>query len=159
MTEKKIATSMEILIKVADFESVRITKYGEAKIEYDSDEDRIRQEDKLQEETTEDMLRSLKELPNKFGKTPEKLIIDMGERISKKIPAWLEEGADPNIANVAKKDHEKLDAKAAVENERRQEKDVANAKAIAETLGETEEKPQEKVPENDENLFDDEDLF
>ena len=46
--EKKIATSVEVLIQPVRFESIRITKYSEAKIEYSSEEERIKQEDALQ---------------------------------------------------------------------------------------------------------------
>lgn len=186
--EKKIATSVEVLIKVAEFESIRLTKYGESKIEYDSSEDMIKKEDRLNAEVVADLVRSVKNLPEQFPKAVGK-VEGFGDKINKKIPEWLENGTEPNIANVAKKDHERSDVKAEAESEERKRREVDADAELDNLLGDygeqtvekqedkivDEEKPEEKEEEKseekeenkgkdtveslDDELFDDEDLF
>lgn len=119
--EKKIATSLEVLIKVAQYESIRLTKYGEAKIEYDSPEERIEKEERLSDEVLLDMITTMKTLPEKLGKNTN-AVVEIQEKIIKRIPEWLEKGPEPNIADTAKKSCEKSEAEAHAENERRKEK-------------------------------------
>ena len=119
--EKKIATSVEVLIKVADFESIRLTKYGESKIEYDSPEEMMTKEDQLNDEVVSDLVRTMRALPSKLGKKTN-AVVEIEEKIKTKIPEWLKNGPEPNIANVAQKDAEKSEAKAHAENKVRKQK-------------------------------------
>lgn len=118
--DKKIATSLEVLIKVAQYESIRLTKYGETKIEYSSKEEMIQKENQLQAEVMDDLLRSMRALPNQIGKSAN-AVVEIEEKIQKRIPEWLEKGAEPNIADTAKKSAEKSEAIAHDENEQRKE--------------------------------------
>ena len=111
MEEKKIATSVDILINVGSYEHIQITKYAEKKITYSSPEDMIKQEDLLTEELTNDIIRTMRALPNKLGKkTSANTAIE--EKISKKIPEWMQNNIEPNIANNAKTQHDKNKANA-----------------------------------------------
>jgi len=102
MKEKKIATGIDILVNVDRYEHIQISKYGEAKIEYSSDQERKDLEDQLTSETLEDGYRSLKIVTNILkGKTVEPCQAIV-EKIIKKIPMWLEDGPEPNIANLPK---------------------------------------------------------
>jgi len=123
--EKKIATSVESLIKVAQYESIRITKYGEARIEYNSLEEMQNKEDDLSNEVIADLERCLRKLPEKFAKASETIVEDFGDKIYNKIPEWLKDGPEPNIANRAKSSHESSDAKA--DDEQKERVEVTNS--------------------------------
>jgi len=116
MEEKKIATSVDILINVGSYEHIQITKYAEKKITYSSPEDMIKQEDLLTEELTNDIIRTMRAMPNKLGKkTSANTAIE--EKIAKKVPEWLQNNIEPNIANNAKTQHDKNKASASVKVE------------------------------------------
>jgi len=119
--EKKIATSVEVLIKVAQYESIRLTKYGEAKIEFDSSEERIEKEERLSDEVILDLVTTMRALPEKLGKQPN-AVMEIEEAIQNRIPEWLDNGPVPNIADDAKKSCEKSEGIAHAENEVRKEK-------------------------------------
>ena len=136
--EKKIATSLEILIKVAQFESIRLTKYGEAKIEYDSIEERIAKEKELNDEVVFDMIASMRALPDQLGKYTNS-VVEIEEKIRKRIPKWLEEGAEPNISNTSKKSCEKSEFESYAENEERKKKISPSLKAEEKTNSTTTE--------------------
>lgn len=172
MEEKKIATSVDLLINVDRFEHLQITKYSEKKITYESQEEMIQKEDQLTDELVKDMIRTMRSMPNKLSKvSTEKLekittsITAIEDKISKKIPAWLEEGIEPNIANKAKENAVKAVATSHAKSEEAKANDDDRKKEtedFLESVYKTEEKP--KVEEKDdivldENLFDDEDLF
>ena len=57
--EKKIATSVDILINTDRFEHLQITKYAESKITYDTQEEMIQKEDQLTRDLLSDMHRTL----------------------------------------------------------------------------------------------------
>jgi len=186
--EKKIATSVEVLIKVAQFESIRITKYGESKIEYSSDEEMSQQEDKLNDDVIADLVRSMRSLPAKLGKKTNS-VVEIEEKIQKRIPEWLENNPEPNLANRAIKSHEKSEFEAHKENEDRKAKSESTNTTITETaadiedlfgdgpVGDKVDSTQEEKPINsedtkktteenekaegqkDDNFLDDEDLF
>ena len=109
--EKKTATSIEVLIKVAQYESILLSKYSEAKIEYESEEERVEKEDQLNDEVVADLIRTMRSLPDKLGKKTN-AVAEIEEKIQKRIPEWLENNPEPNIANVTKRSHERADAKA-----------------------------------------------
>jgi len=140
--EKKIATSVEVLIKVAQYESIRVTKYGESKIEYDSPDEMVKKENELNDQVIDDLIRSLKGVPEKFPKSSN-CVVDIGEKIEKKIPEWLENGAEPNISNGAKKAHEKSDGKTHVKVEKVEEKKNEENEELNDLFGDTEEKKEE----------------
>lgn len=157
MNEKKIATAIDILINVDRFEHIQITKYGEAEINYASEEERKQKEDQLTAETIDDAKRSLdiivKNLQNK-GAQPVEAI---KEKIVNKMPSWLEKGAEPNIANLAEKNFEKNKANAEADNEKATKDKAEASQEISEIL---EEKPEKKdKPEGTEKKPEDADIF
>lgn len=166
--EKKIATSVEVLIKVAQYESIRVTKYGEAKIEYDSPEEMRDKEDELSAEVIDDLDRCVRKLPEKFSKASETIVEDFGGRIEKVIPKWLEDGPEPNIANVAKKSHESSNFKADVEEQEREATTRSTVTEMEELFGpdpdpapedEKKEEPSEKTEVTKIEDEDEDDLF
>ena len=83
--QKKIATSIDVLINVDRFEHVQVTKYSEKQIEYRDEAERQQEEDKLTIEVTEDLVRSLSIMSEAIGgKTiePTKAIV---EKMRKKM--------------------------------------------------------------------------
>jgi len=179
MEEKKVSTSIEILIRVADFESIRIAKYAEKKIIYESEEERIKKEDAADAELVGDIVRCMRGLPDKLGKKTIIPVAAIEDKIVKKIPEWL---ANNPIPNLAKDAAEKGDMEASNKVEDKKEKERRHNGEI-EGLFDTSthvsthvsiplvpepEKPVEKVPEkppekkidlNDDDLFNDEELF
>jgi len=150
--EKRIATSVDVLINVAKFEHIQITKYGERKITYDTQEEMIEKEDELTGELIEDILRTMKKIPEKLGKTTN-AVVEIEEKIKKALPQWLNEGEEPNIAdgiaNLAKKTHNKNVAK------QKDEQEQANGKANADIDAVLEENVSEEdiFGTKEENLF------
>ena len=180
MEEKKIATSVDILINVDRFEHLQITKYSEKKITYSTQEEMIQKEDQLTNELMQDVIRTMRSTPSAFkAMTAEKLekiettTKAMEDKISKKIPSWLEEGGIPNIANAAQANATKAVAEAhAKQEDLKQDAKVQKAASEADTeafLNGTPEVVAPKVEPKpvvnndldlDEDLFaDDEDLF
>jgi hypothetical protein len=159
MEEKKIATSVDVLINVGAYEHLQITKYAEKKITYDSQEEMIRKEDQLTDELVKDIIRTMRSMPDKLGKKTT-AVASIEDKISKKIPAWLEDGVEPNIANTAQKVAIKSVADASAKVETAKEKEAvktAETKSFLKTelVSPT---PVEKTEEKEEELFDD-DLF
>lgn len=169
MEEKKIATAIDVLINVDRFEHIQVTKYSEKKITYESNEEMIRKEDELTAELVSDIVRTMRALPNQLGKKTE-AVAKIENKIQKRIPEWLENGADPNIANGARRQHEKSVAEANAKSEDKREKakevevetDALFAdKSQDDVVTKVEENPVENVGEDigeDEDLFG-EDLF
>jgi len=172
MMEKKIATSVDVLINVAQWEHLQITKYAEKKITYENEEDMVKQEDQLTDELVKDIIRTMRSLPDKLGKKTN-AVASIEEKIQKKIPTWLEEGAEPNIANTAKVNADKAVAKANAEAEQKKVKEEtlkSVAQADTDALFSEPEKASSEQPKDsdkddngrdldDSDLFDDEDLF
>lgn len=101
MTEqKKIATSVEIMIHVGQFEHIKINKYAEKNIEYSSKEDMTKQEDVLTDDLISDIIRTMRLIPGKLGKKTN-AVAEVEERIEKRIPEWLNSNNEPNIAKKA----------------------------------------------------------
>jgi len=169
--EKKIATSVDILVNIDRFEHLQVTKYAETKITYENEEEMIQKEDELTNQLINDVLRTIRVIPGKMGQNPllgQKMdaVTKIEEKISKKMPAWLEEGGVPNI-NTAKK---KYQAAVASDYSKKEEnivnKTINDASTDDFLSGKTEkvekvEKVEKKVEEKDsnDNFFDDEDLF
>jgi len=118
MEEKKIATSVDVLINVGQFEHLQITKYAEKKITYENENEMIQKEDKLTDELIQDIIRTMRSMPDKLGKKTN-AVVNIEEKIKKKIPTWLEEGSEPNIANLAKNNSEKSMAEASIKLEQK----------------------------------------
>lgn len=182
MEEKKIATSVDILINIDRFEHLQVTKYAEKKITYESQEEMIRKEDQLTDELVQDVIRTINAIPAKFSSSPTPLSPEkvdkiaatsnaIQDKISKKIPTWLTEGSDPNIANTASKISVKNGTEAyAKKEDDKAEKESIKSASMAETElflnGGSDEKPDEKPKEvekpkakldMDDDLFSDED--
>ena len=162
MQEKKIATSVDILVNVGQYEHIQITKYAEKKITYDSSEEMVKKEDELTDELVSDVIRSMRSLPDKLGKKTN-AVAAIEERIQKKIPAWLENGSEPNIANKAKEKYDGNVAKASAEVEaKKQKEDVKRVETegflgskTPEKANKTTEKEKSKEVSLDDDLFGD----
>lgn len=171
MEEKKIATSVDILINIDRFEHFQITKYSEKKITYESQEEMVQKEDQLTNELLSDIRRSLKLFCDNLGSISKEInqkmeaVSKIEDKIGKKMPTWLEEGSDPNIANKAKENSVKAVAEAHVKLEDFKAKEKANKAETADFLEgkqKIDESPKSEDKSNslDEDLFtDDEDLF
>lgn len=168
MEEKKIATSVEVLIRVADFESIRIAKYGEKKITYESPEEMVKKENELNAELVDDLVRNMRSLPEKLGKKSASPVTAIEDKIVRKIPEWLANNPVPNLAKDAS---EKGDRKSSNNTEAKKEKEDRGNNEIANLVEPSapepvklEEKPVEKPLEKPldlsaDDLFNDEDLF
>jgi hypothetical protein len=149
MEEKKIATSVDLLINVGQFEHIQITKYAEKKISYDSQEDMIKQEDELTSDLVNDVIRTMRTLPEKLGKKTN-AVSAIEEKIQKKIPAWLDSNEVPNIANGAQKQYDKNIAKASAQVENAKANQQEAQKDIDDLLGgEEASKPIQAVEEKE----------
>jgi len=180
MEQKKIATAVDIMIKTASYEYVHITKYSEKSIAYGNKEDMVTLEDEHSKELVNDIVRTLRAIPDQLGKST--LVVvneDAEEKIKKRIPEWLENGPEPNIANTAKINHEetvtKINAEANDKKERSKEEDSIvedlfddkDSKEVKEDISKTEESKSEEpktTPKTDDFGTDDlsdigEDLF
>jgi len=131
--EKKIGTSVDLLINVARFEHVRVTKYSEQIIEYENEDEMKQKEDQLDKDLISNVVRSLTALPSSIGlnKSRTEAVEAINDTVAKSIPEWMGK-PEPNIA-----------------------KDV-HSKAIAEEQAEKVEKTESKEKENEElsNLLD-----
>ncbi len=163
--EKKIATSVDLLINIDRFEHLQVTKYAETKITYENDQEMIEKEDKLTNELINDVIRTLRSMPNKMGQSiipPQKMeaVAKMEDKIGKKMPSWLVDGEVANIANTAKKNYQTAVANNYVKTEDNNASKKANAESTDDFLSSKPEpvKAKVKVEEKD-NFFDDEDLF
>jgi len=106
MQEKKIATSVDLLINVGQYEHIQITKYAETKIEYNSKEDMVAKEDQLTTELVDDIIRTMRGIPERLGKKTT-AVSAIEERIQKKIPEWLNNSTEaPNLARKKFEDNQ-----------------------------------------------------
>ena len=155
MEQKKIATSVDVLINVGAYEHIQITKYAEKSISYSSQEEMLKKEDELTNELVADVIRTMRSMPEKLGKKTT-AHTEIESKIAKKVPEWLNGNVEPNIANQAKTNFNANIAKANVDIEAKKAKAVESAKVIeAPKVAET-----PKVENlSDESLFNDEDLF
>ena len=101
MSKRKISECINIRINVGNYQHIELTKYAEEGIEFSSDSDRIEKEDGLRDDLVASIMRSMKAIPERLGKGIDQAI-EVEEAIQKAIPAWLENGPVPNIANGAK---------------------------------------------------------
>jgi len=172
MEEKKIATSVDILINVDRFEHLQITKYAEKKITYETQEEMIQKEDRLTNELVSDIRRSLKLSYESFSGVSKEIaqkmesVAKIEEKIGKKMPTWLEEGVEPNIANMAQKNANKAIEEAYAKNKDDKEKKEENKAETENFLEGKQEEPKEEPKKEtkketiDDDLFgDEEDLF
>lgn len=123
MAQKKIATGVKVLIKVADFESIEIAKYSETTIDFDSQEDMVAKEEEHNADIVNDLIRSMRELPDRLGKKTT-AVQDIEQKIEGAIPRWLEENPIPNLAentDLAKSMKAKSDGKAIAKDSGRTE--------------------------------------
>ena len=166
MDEKKIATSIDVLINVGNYEHIQITKYSEKKITYETPEEMVKKEDEFTSELTSDIIRTMRGLPERLGKKTDAVVV-IEEKIQKKIPEWL---ANNPVPNLAKDKFESTQAKVSNEVSTKKEKEnMANNEAdkLVESSKSTEtnkpiDLPKEQIKAVDlgsDDLFGDEDLF
>ena len=153
MEQKKIATSVDVLINVGAYEHIQITKYAERSISYGSKEEMLEQEDALTNEVVADLIRSMRSMPEKLGKKTT-ANIEIESKIAKKIPEWLNGNVEPNIANNAKTQYDNNKAKASADIEAKKEKENI---AIETSVAKNNNSPNPIKASDD--IFNDEDLF
>jgi hypothetical protein len=102
MSKRKIAGCVNVRIRTGDFQHIEVVKYAEEEIEYTSVEELKSKEDSLHDDLVDCCLRGLKSTAEKLGKGKAEAI-EVEEKLSKAIPAWLANEPVPNIANGAKK--------------------------------------------------------
>ena len=160
MEQKKIATSVDVLINVGAYEHIQITKYAEKSISYNSKEEMLQKEDELTNELVADVVRTMRSMPEKLGKKTT-ANIEIESKIAKKVPEWLNGNVEPNIANQAKTSFNANVAKANANIEAKKEKAAESIKVVeAPKVVETKaEEAPKSTNMSDENLFNDEDLF
>jgi len=143
MEQKKIATSVDIMIKVANFEYIHVTKYSEKNISYENKDEMVSKEDELSKELVNDVVRTIRGIPEQLGKG-RSAVTEIEEKIKTRLPEWLGSDPEPNIANNP----------SSVANAAK----INNDKAEAEIEAKSEEKKLSEKRESDivENLFDDE---
>ena len=100
MSKRKIAACHNVRIVVAKYEHIDSTFYAEEEIEYESEEERIEKESKLNNDVVDFLIKSMRELPERLGKKTE-AVQQVEQSIKKAIPEWLENDPVPNIANIA----------------------------------------------------------
>ena len=102
MSKKRIISeSINIRINVGNFQHIEIIKQAQEEISYESEEDRIAQEEALTSDLVTSIVRSMRSVPEKLGKGVANAQ-EVEESIAKAIPAWLNEKV-PNIADNPKK--------------------------------------------------------
>jgi len=123
MQEKRIAETLTIRISLGPqtYEHIELTKYAEKKITYETQEEMIKAEDELTDELLVDMIRSMRRIPERLGKSGV-TTVEVEERISKRIPKWLEENPVPNIAGTAEVKHQQAVDRQTSEEARVEEK-------------------------------------
>lgn len=123
MSKKRIISeSVNIRINVGNYQHIEITKQAQEEIEYDSEEQRLKLEEALQNDLISGIISSMKKIPEKLGKGVAS-VQEVEQAISKAIPEWLDKGPVPNIANEPKKNSDK------VALEQKANKDQAKEKA------------------------------
>lgn len=153
MQEKKIATSVDLLINVGQYEHLQITKYAETKIEYESKEEMVKKEDQLTDELVADVIRTMRGLPEKLGKKTE-AVSAIEEKIIKKIPGWLENNPIPNMAE---KKFEDAQGKESARVEAKKETMKEASIDVENLLGEDSIKSNKEETNTEEDLFGEED--
>lgn len=150
MEQKKIATSVDIMIKTASYEYIHVTKYAEKNITYDSKEEMVLKEDGLSKELVNDVVRTLRGIPDQLGQGKTE-IVEAEEKIKTRIPEWLGSDPEPNIANIAnpvssanmaKKNNDKSEAEIKAKEEEKLEKSNRES-SIVEDLFDEKDSPSE----------------
>ena len=123
MEEKRIAETLTIRISLGahTYEHIELTKYAEKKITYETPEEMVKKEDELTDEILVNMIRSMRRIPERLGKSGVQTV-EVEERISKRIPKWLEENLVPNIAGTAEVKHKQAIDRQASEEARVEQK-------------------------------------
>jgi leucyl aminopeptidase len=152
MEQKKIATSVDIMIKTAPYEYIHVTKYSEKNISYENKIEMTSKEDELSKELVSDVVRTLRGIPEQLGKGKVE-IATAEEKIKTRIPEWLESDPEPNIlnspssiANTAKKNNEKAESEIQSKSEKKSEI-IAEEIAIVKDLF---DEPENKVKSSEE---------
>jgi hypothetical protein len=107
MSKRKISECINVRIAVGNYQHIEITKYAEEEIEFSSTKERVEKEDALRADVVENLIRSMKAIPERLGKGIENAI-EVEEAIKKKIPEWLANDPIPNVANGALKINDKV---------------------------------------------------
>ena len=150
MFEKKVATAVDILVNVDRYEHVKITKYCEAKIEYETEEERIQKEDQITLECISDLIRGQDIISKTIGSKVVAPCEAIKGKIAKKLPTWMSEGPEPNIANAALENHNESVARNDAKIEEAKEQIVEDSVEMESLL----EEPQIETKENQESAED-----
>lgn len=149
MEQKKIATAVDIMIKTASYEYVHITKYSEKNISYDNKDEMVAKEDEHSKDTVEDIIRTIRAIPEQMKKSTLSVVNDEAEKkIQKRIPEWLEVGPEPNIAssiaNTAKKNDTSVRAEIETKEKEKLESKKSEGAIVEDLFEKKEDKKEEK---------------
>jgi len=149
--KRKISGCVNCRIRAGDYQHIEVVKYAEEEIEYSSKDDLKAQEDALNDDLIDCMLRSLTKTAERLGQGKAQAI-EVEETLSTAIPEWLANDPVPNIANGAKK------VLNTIADKQKSEKDKALATEKAVLLDEEDsalvkEEVKEEVKEDDGDLF------
>jgi len=146
MEQKKIATSVDVMIKVRDYEYIHVTKYSEKVISYENKLEMISKEDELSKDLVNDTVRTIRCIPDQLGQGKD-AVAKIEDKIKTRIPEWLGSDPEPNIANnpvdsanMAKKNNEKAEAEIEAKSEAKAEK-LNRESSIVEDLFDEKDSP------------------
>jgi len=146
MEQKKIATSVDIMIKVRDYEYIHVTKYSEKVISYENKSEMVSKEDELSKDLVNDTIRTIRGIPDQLGQGKD-AVAKIEDKIKTRIPEWLGSDPEPNIANnpidsanMAKKNNEKSEAEIETKAEAK-EKKLDRESSIVEDLFDENDSP------------------
>ena len=129
--KRKIATSVSVRINVGNFQHIELSKYAEGEIEFENEDARQFLEDELHSDILADLIRNMRELPERLGKKTDAVPV-FEESIKKTVPEWMQSNIEPNIAK------QKFDKKnAEVKSKAIEEKDEMESlleKEVAQTV-------------------------
>jgi hypothetical protein len=165
METKKIAQTINVRINIGNYQHIELSKYAEKEISYEDNEGMTSQEDELTAELMDSLSRDMGIIPSKF-KVSEAVVEETKESIGKALPDWMKGNEEPNLA---KQSNIKVEAEEkANQDEIKAKEEVADDEADAllgeaETKEETKEEakpePEETKSNDDDELFDEDDLF
>ena len=110
--ERKISKCINVRVNVGNYQHIELTEYAEEKIEYSSKEELREKEQSLMDDLTGSLFADINLISSKLdGKgnlqgTVQKTQ-QLKESIFKKLPEWIANTPEPNIANKSLDSHEK----------------------------------------------------
>ena len=155
MRKKRIAEALNIRINLGNYQHVQLTKYVDEVIEFETEEQRLELEDKLNDELVCSMIKAMRATPKRLGTDLNGEAVQKVETaIKTAIPEWLENDPIPNLANAALEAHEDV-IEEQKENKEKQEAKLAGKNDMVNIGGGKSEIPETpKAPKVDKSSED-----